>query len=297
MPDNSWPPLNDGGDQTMNPVRLEEMFPWQVAQAISRAPICYVPLGTLEWHGEHNAIGLDALKAHAICVRAAQQSGGAVMPPLYWATDSREELEDGTYLTGGVEHGERYQVPGNMFWLRPETYQALLEDLYEVIRRQGFQAILVLCGHWSRYTLPTVRASGEAFGARHPEIAWAMMSDQEMVPDMPYPHEHAAGGETSLLMAIRPELVDLSKTFETDGTLRAYYVGKPVHRRRRHETSHKYIGVLRGVPDESNDPELTASVERGRALLETIAERIAARATALLDQVESAGGRQQTAAE
>jgi creatinine amidohydrolase len=281
----------------MTQVRLEEMFPWQLAQAVSRAPICYLPLGTLEWHGEHNAIGLDTLKAHAICIRAAQQSGGAVMPPLYWATDSREELEDGTYLTGGAEHGERYHLPGNMFWLRPETYRALLEDLYEVIRRQGFRAILVLCGHWAADTLPTVRASGEAFCARHPEIGWAMMSDRDVVPDMHYPHEHAAGGETSLLMAIRPELVDLSKTFETDGALRPYYAGEPTHRRRRHETSHKYIGVLRGVPDESNDPELTASAERGRVLLETIAERIAGRATALLAQAGSSGGAVQAAAE
>jgi creatinine amidohydrolase len=275
----------------MHQVRLEEMFPWQLARIIHQAPLCYLPLGTLEWHGEHNAIGLDALKAHAICLRAARQSGGAVAPPLFWATDSREELEDGRYLTGGVEHGERYHVPGNMFWLRPETYQGLLEDLYETMWRRGFRAILVLCGHWSRYTLPSVRASGEAFQARHPETGWAMVIDYEIVPDLHYPHEHAAGGETSLLMAIRPELVDLSKTFETDASLGPYYLGEPDHLARRRVTGHKYIGVLRGVPDESNDPELTASVERGQVLLETIAGRVAERGLALLAQVGAAGGR------
>src|SRR2546430_8354419 len=73
-------------------VQFEEMFPWELAQAIAEAPICYLPLGVLEWHGEHNVIGLDAIKAHAICIRAAQQSGGVVVPPLYWATDYREDL-------------------------------------------------------------------------------------------------------------------------------------------------------------------------------------------------------------
>lgn len=66
-------------------VQFEEMFPWELAQAIAAAPLCYVPLGTLEWHGEHNAVGLDTLKAHAVCVGAARQSGGVVLPPLYWS--------------------------------------------------------------------------------------------------------------------------------------------------------------------------------------------------------------------
>src|SRR5437764_15379236 len=81
-------------------VKFDEMFPWELAQAIAEAPICYLPLGVLEWHGEHNVLGLDAIKAHAICIRAAQLSGGVVVPPLYWATDYHEDLEDGKYLIG-----------------------------------------------------------------------------------------------------------------------------------------------------------------------------------------------------
>jgi len=266
----------------MSKVQFEEMFPWELARALAEAPIAYLPLGTLEWHGEHNAVGLDALKAHAVCVQAAQLSGGVVVPPLYWATDTREELEHGHYLTGGVEHGERYHVPGNMFWLRPDTYCQLLLDIYEAMRRRGFRAIVVLAGHWSRGSLPTVRASGEQFVAHHPEIQWLCLSDQELGVDLNYPHEHAAGGETSLLMAIRPELVDLGKTFETDGCLKDYYAEQPEHLQRRQQTQHKYIGVLVGVADESNDPELTASAERGQRLLNAIAERLARRAKALL---------------
>jgi hypothetical protein len=83
-------------------------------------------------------------------------------------------------------------------------------------------------------------------------------------------------------MAIRPDLVDLSKTAETDGVLKAYYKGQPEHLRRRRETRHKYIGVCTDAEDGSNDPDLTASVERGQLLLETISKRIADRAKALL---------------
>ena len=83
-------------------VRFEE-----IAAAMAEAPLCYLPLGTLEWHGEHAAVGLDALKAHAVCVRAAERSGGLVVPPLHWSTDWREDLPDGSYLTESTSGASR----------------------------------------------------------------------------------------------------------------------------------------------------------------------------------------------
>src|SRR5947209_3604852 len=118
---------------------------------------------------------------------------------------------------------------------------------------------------------------------RHPEVRWLMVTDRELVPDMHYPHEHAAGGEVSILMALRPDLVDLDKTFETDRALAEQYHAEPAHLARRAATPNRYIGVLTGVDDHSNEPETTASAERGRVLLDTIAERLARRAQELLE--------------
>jgi creatinine amidohydrolase/Fe(II)-dependent formamide hydrolase-like protein len=169
-----------------------------------------------------------------------------------------------------------------MFWLRPETFRNLLLDIYEAMRRRGFRAIIVVAGHWSPDVyLPTIRASGETFIARSPDTGWLLLTDQEAVPDRDYPYEHAAGGETSLLLAIRPDLVDLGQTLETGRLLAADYVGMPEHLARRRETPHKYLGLFTGVEDESNDPE-TASAARGRVLLHAIAARVAERATDVL---------------
>jgi creatinine amidohydrolase/Fe(II)-dependent formamide hydrolase-like protein len=117
-------------------------------------------------------------------------------------------------------------------------------------------------------------------------MGWLLLTDQEVVADLHYPVEHAAGGETSLLLAIRPDLVALDKTFETDRSLRPYYAGEPEHLRRRGESPHRYIGVNPAVGDSSNYPE-DASAERGRMLLETIVECVAARAQALLSETTS----------
>jgi hypothetical protein len=74
----------------------------------------------------------------------------------------------------------------------------------------------------------------------------------------------------------------LSKTFETDRSLKSYYASEPEHLHRRRETDYRYIGVLLPDDDGSNDPELTANVERGQMLFKVISARIADRARALL---------------
>ena len=83
-----------------------------------------------------------------------------------------------------------------------------------------------------------------------------------------------------------PDLVALDKVFETDRSLLPHYAKEPAHLQRRRTTPHKYIGVDPAVADTSNDPE-RATVERGRVLLEAIAERVAARAQALLVEIMS----------
>lgn len=272
----------------MRTIRFEEMFPWELAQTIAEAPICYLPLGVLEWHGEHSAVGLDGIKAHAVCEEAARRSGGVVVPTLWWGSDERDDLPDGTYLTGGIERGERYHVPGSMFWIRPETFRELLIDMFEAMRRRGFRVIVVVAGHWSpRVYLPTVRTAGDEFLGRHPDIRWLLVTDQEMAPDLDYPYEHAAGGETSLLMAIRPDLVALDKALETDRSLAAFYANEPQHLARRREQPDGYIGLFTGSDGDANDPVRSSSVERGELLLRAISERIAARASALLADVRS----------
>ncbi|HNS51216.1 MAG TPA: hypothetical protein PKO09_08525 [Anaerolineae bacterium] len=51
-------------------VQLEEIFSWEFAQALREVPICCLPVGVLQRHGEHNAAGLES------------QTGQEVVPDL-----------------------------------------------------------------------------------------------------------------------------------------------------------------------------------------------------------------------
>ena len=45
-------------------VQYELMLPFEFERRIRRFPLIYVPVGSLEWHGEHMALGNDAIKIH-----------------------------------------------------------------------------------------------------------------------------------------------------------------------------------------------------------------------------------------
>jgi hypothetical protein len=75
--------------QTLKPdlsasVQMQFLRPGQLEKALRDFPAVYVPFGLIEWHGRHLPLGNDALKAHAILVKVAEQFGGVVYPPVYF---------------------------------------------------------------------------------------------------------------------------------------------------------------------------------------------------------------------
>ena len=65
-------------------VRWERMFLDELEAAFEKCPVVYFYYGLCQPHGPQNAVGLDALKAHAIACRIAHEHGGIVAPPDYW---------------------------------------------------------------------------------------------------------------------------------------------------------------------------------------------------------------------
>ncbi|MXY83198.1 MAG: creatininase family protein, partial [Gemmatimonadetes bacterium] len=47
----------------MEKVRYSDLLPWEFRQRLAARPVAYLPLGTLEWHGEHLPLGSDAIQS------------------------------------------------------------------------------------------------------------------------------------------------------------------------------------------------------------------------------------------
>ena len=202
----------------MRKVRYEEMMPHEIVAARREKPVAYVSIGGIEWHGEHNPVGLDTVKAHELCIRAAQKGGGLAMPALFWG-ESRESnlLEFNHNADGKVTEKmglpKENFAPGYMGGVTAEQehafYEQLLTHIYYQLKSLGFRVIFVLCGHYP--LKPFAVSTAQQFMEKTPGVRIYAGIEADPVRDI-YPKggDHAAKWETSIMRTLRPELVDVS---------------------------------------------------------------------------------------
>lgn len=210
-------------------VRYERLRPRQIREKREACPVVYIPIGTIEWHGFHNPVGLDTLKIHQLCIRAAQAGGGLVFPPL-WYGESREEalMEANSEDRGRI--AEAMGLPPSNFdpgYMRRspaeqiDNYIKLLVHVLNQARSLGFQVLVLGAGHYPLIDHARAAASlyhQQRWGAKRFEtIPWVFTGFELVADEFEHPGDHAALWETSLQMALDNEdgVVDLS---EMDGT-------------------------------------------------------------------------------
>ncbi len=200
-------------------VRYERLRPAQIVARREACPVAYLPIGTIEWHGEHNPVGLDTLKIHALLELCAQEIGGLVFPPLYYG----EHREQGLMEANAADReqiAEKMALPpgnfapgymGESAYEAHIAYQRLLLHIFHEIKSLGFKVLEVGAGHYP--LLDYARAAALVFNqmqARPKMVVWAM-TGYELVRGQFEPcGDHAGKWETSLLMYLDPGMQDLS---------------------------------------------------------------------------------------
>lgn len=149
-------------------------------QLEDRAPLLLVPVGSCEQHGPHLPLGADTLIAEAIARGAAEQLGAdVVVAPALAITAS----------------GEHQGFPGTLSIGTP----ALTTVLVELVRSAGWAGGVVLVnGHGGNADAVGEAARRLRDEDREPLVWW---------PHVPGGDAHAGITETSLLLALHPELV------------------------------------------------------------------------------------------
>lgn len=174
-------------------VEYEHLLPYQFAARIEDHPLVYVPVGSLEWHGEHMALGNDAIKMHALCCEAARLGGGIVFPPVYYGIP---------YM---VDYGQAYAHDANLPMTR-EFLRNHLDVTLHALETVGFRAAILATGHTCREQRDLMREIARDYtGAMNVYGT----DDMEWANDLDFNSDHAAKWETSILWYLRPELVDV----------------------------------------------------------------------------------------
>lgn len=178
---------------------------------VEAGAIVLLPVGALEQHGHHLPLGVDAILATEVARRVARSVGGIVAPTIAYGYKSQPR-------TGG---GEGF--PGTT-GLDAATLIALVHDVLVALARRGARRLAVVDGHYENELFLS-----EAVDLAMRDLARDGIGDVRVVklryfeevddatiallwPDG-YPGmalEHAALMETSMMLHVAPELVDLA---------------------------------------------------------------------------------------
>jgi creatinine amidohydrolase len=189
----------------------EQTWP-EFERRVAENVVVFLPLGATEQHGPHMAMSVDVVLPTAVCERVARAVGGLVAPTIPYGYKSMPR-------SGG---GEAF--PGTTS-LDAQTFALVVRDVIRSLGRDGVRRLVVVNGHFEN-CWPAVE--GVDLGLR--ELRRDGIADLQLMRleywdfvrratlDRLFPDgfpgtelEHASLLETSLMLLLRPELVDMGK--------------------------------------------------------------------------------------
>lgn len=168
----------------MSKIHYPQMLLHEFRAALEKTPVAWVPVGLLEWHGDHLPLGTDVIRAEWVCDAGATKFGGVVLPALYTSCPGYSSFE-GT-LT--FPH---------------ETAVRVAAELAEQLEKVGFRAALFLSAHGGAAQVAFLDEVSTRFGGN-----MALLTLQ--IGKASGRGDHAGPSETSDVLAATPDLVDLS---------------------------------------------------------------------------------------
>jgi creatinine amidohydrolase len=189
---------------------MDEM-PWtRFRDRVRAGAVVVVPVGATEQHGHHLPLGVDAFVATAIAAAAARRVDGIVAPTIAYGYRSQPRTGGGTAFPGTTS-------------LDGATLSLVVRDVLRELATGGARKIAIVDGHYENemfltdgveLALRDFRRDG--LDARVVKLRYFEEVDDATIellwPDG-YPGmalEHAALLETSMMLHLRPDLVDLA---------------------------------------------------------------------------------------
>ncbi len=236
---------------------LHEITREEAARRAATA-LVVLPVGATEQHGPHLPVGTDFLIVEHIAREAAREARREV-----------DVLVAPTLYVGSSHHHLPF---GGTLSLSTERYYGALSDMAESLIVGGFRRIFILNGHGGNHEI--IQLIARDLALKHPvnlgaasywDLSREVMSEQE--PDLRgrLPG-HAGIFETSLIMALRPDLVD-DPPHRTAAELVRTTIPSAPYRAERH-------GFWLSIDGYTDSPDL-ADPQSGQRLLGRIVPAVA----------------------
>ncbi len=178
-------------------VFLAEITNRELEQFLQHHHTVYIPVGATEQHGPHSPVSTDVLIPQEIARRVAEKQGDALVAPAL------------PYTLSYPHRGFACE-----FSLSIETFMATIRDLAQSFARAGFRRIVFLNGHYDNtyaiaYACAQVCEQLPVGAKAFPFNYWDGMAAERWARMTEGGKGlHAGEGEVSMILAIRPDLID-----------------------------------------------------------------------------------------
>lgn len=166
--------------------RYTELRPEPLAQIRRQTPVAYLPWGALGWRGPHLPLGGSGIIAETLAERVARRVGGVLLPTTWWPI-------------APLPHPDSLGISGPVL-------AGLWDEIFINLAHAGWHIVVLLSGHYSPgHELALMDAAERAIEQQDMlvlSIPTMALVDESML-------DQAALWESSLLMALRPDQVDL----------------------------------------------------------------------------------------
>lgn len=156
-------------------------------------------VGSTEYHGLHLPYGTDTLVSEHLALEVARQVDGMLMLPV---------------LPYGMSaHYSKFPLA---ITLKTETLMHVLWQVFDSLRKHELNRLLIVNGHDGNS--PAIDAATNEYRAEYPEFKIAVLSAWWVTAGKLVPQDtfevwdgqgHGGEGETSMMLRVDPELVDM----------------------------------------------------------------------------------------
>jgi creatinine amidohydrolase len=182
------------------PVLWEELTWVEIEELTKTMKMVLVPVGATEQHGPHLPLATDTLQVYEVAKRASSLTGVPVVPPLAIGLSQ--------------SHG---RFPGTL-WVRSETMIRFLTEVCHSLYHSGIRKFVLLNGHmYNLWVLQCVRDNVRCDfdDVQCTALNYWATAETRLLEDTPVrKHVHANFGETSQVLAIRPDLVRMDEAVD-----------------------------------------------------------------------------------
>jgi creatinine amidohydrolase len=240
-------------------MRWEELTSDQFPQAVAAAQgVCLLPLSVIERHAHHLPMGTDMYIGRELCRRAA-----AIEPALIFPDFIFTQILEAQHCPGTIA-------------IEADLILRLIDNVCREIARNGLGKIVLVNAHggnshWIHFFAQAQLASPRDYVVYVPDLVLdpedetALKAVWQTTVD-----GHAGEHETSAILAIRPDLVQVDQ-LRSDGE------GMPLDRLKRLTETGVYTGIwwYADHPTHYRGDGTPATAEKGELLLSAYARALA----------------------